>query len=269
MRPANIMVLSCCMVLLIIIISGTAISTPGFYASETANWRVQSLGQDWINLFIIVPFLLATSASAWMGSKISWQLWGGAVLYLAYAFAIYCFDVHFNPLFVLYCLEFGLAVYCSFSFLLAQKKHHRQHTGISVPEKATGIYFILIAVSFYGLWLTEILPATVLGTRPESLAVSGLPTNPVHVLDLAVCLPGLFFTGIGILQRRSWARRLIPTVLIFLLLMDLTIGLLAIFMKHEGVSNDASVALLMGALAVFTGGLLLWNIFSRYKTVLV
>jgi len=40
--------------------------------------------------------------------------------------------------------------------------------------------------------------------------------------------------------------------------MDITIGFLAVLMRQKGLVEDASVALIMGVLAVFSLGILIW-----------
>jgi hypothetical protein len=37
---------------------------------------------------------------------------------------------------------------------------------------------------------------------PENLLTTGLPTNPVHVIDLAIILPGIFMTGIMLIKKQ-------------------------------------------------------------------
>ena len=41
------------------------------------------------------------------------------------------------------------------------------------------------------LWLSELIPASLSGEVPKSVTDAGLWVNPIHVLDLAVLLPGL------------------------------------------------------------------------------
>src|SRR4051812_42515598 len=92
---------------LVVIASCAGLLTPGFYAAESLNWQAQSVGQDMVDLFLVVPCLLITSVRAYKGSRTAAKLWGGVVFYLTYTFVLYCFDVHFNRLFVVYCICLG------------------------------------------------------------------------------------------------------------------------------------------------------------------
>jgi len=57
------------------------------------------------------------------------------------------------------------------------------------PARTVSIYLALLAVLFYFLWLSEIIPALLARTIPQSIRDNGTPTNPVHVLDMAWILP--------------------------------------------------------------------------------
>src|SRR5215203_7016341 len=139
--------------LLLVITSCVGIFTWGFYASETLNWQAQSIGQDWVDLFLVVPCLVLTSFFAARSKRTAFMLWGGVVIYLTYTFVIYCFNVHFNQLFFLYCMELGISFYASGFFLLECRKRNveilNEGRGIF---KLTGIYFIDVASLFYLLW---------------------------------------------------------------------------------------------------------------------
>src|SRR4051812_39204236 len=92
-------------------VSTVGFFTPDFYSIETPNWQAQSVGQDMIDLFLMVPCLILSGVLGSRGNKSAISIWGGSVIYLTYTFALYCFDVHFNELFVLYCICLGLSFY--------------------------------------------------------------------------------------------------------------------------------------------------------------
>jgi len=82
------------------------------------------------------------------------------------------------------------------------------------PLRSTSVVLIAIGSVFYLLWLSEIVPATLSGTIPEALAEAGLPTNPVHVLDLALFLPAAVVAGGLLARRRALGYVLAPVVLV-------------------------------------------------------
>lgn len=174
-------------------------------------------------------------------------------MYLTYTFLIYCFAIHFNKLFVVYCLCLGLSFYAFALFLFAIIK---EKIKISVENKTllrfTGIYFIVIAVLFYLLWLSEIIPSILENKIPKSVTEAGLFTNAVHVIDLSVVLPAIFITGILLLKRNTLGFILTPMLLTFFVLMDITIGMLTVIMKMKGLDTELSVAVIMALLALLS-----------------
>ncbi|HJS56436.1 MAG TPA: hypothetical protein VJ765_17910, partial [Chitinophagaceae bacterium] len=130
----------------------------------------------------------------------------------------------------------------------------------NVPHRFIAIYFIAIAVIFYLLWLTEIIPATLRNETPVSVKETGLFTNPVHVIDLAVVLPGIFITGLLLLRKRLLGYILAPVILSFFILMDITIGTLVIIIKQRGLDGSYILALIMYVLAIISAMLLYWYI---------
>lgn len=232
--------------------------SPGFYAKETQNWAIQSAGQDIINLFLISPALIFCSILATQNNKPFISIWAGINLYLSYTFAIYCFDIHFNALFLIYCFCFGLSVFSFICFLLFLKYEcpcsALRH---KTPLRFIGIYFIIIAVLFYLMWLSNIFPAILSNSAPQNLKETGLFTNPVEVLDLSLILPAVFITGIFLLKGKKTGYKLTPVLLTFITLMSSTISFLNFYLSHKGRTNDISVFLVMAMFAIFSTILLI------------
>jgi hypothetical protein len=249
----NILLFSLPLAALVVICSLAGLLTPGFYEAETANWQAQSIGQDVVDLFLIVPCLIISSISSYRNNKKAKLIWAGVMLYLIYTFVLYCFDLHFNRLFVIYCLCLGLSFYSFIYFLVAtlREKFNPAFDNKSLI-RITGIYFIIIAAIFYFLWLSEVIPAIMKNATPKSLSETGLLTNGVQVLDLAIILPLIFISGIFLLKKTSIGFILAPVILTFFILMDLTIGTLAIMMKIRGIESDLALSIGMGIFALFS-----------------
>jgi len=236
--------------ILMIVSSFFGVFIPGFYELETDEWRKQAFGQDMINLILIAPFLALTSVLGYARGFYGTLLWAGTQLYILYTYLIYCFDVHFNMFFIDYCLILGLSFYALVYFFIRDFKIARQIRSIRTTT-IIGIYFILTAVFFYLLWLSEIIPAIHAASTPRSVAEAGLFINPVHVLDLAFLLPGVFITGVLTLVRINVGLLMAPIFLTFFILMDLTIGSLMLIKRGDGDnSTNSLVAWLMGVLAL-------------------
>ena len=254
-----ILLFSVPLIIFIIIISYAGLFIPDTYAKETANWQAQAFGQDILDLYLITPLLLITSWFAYKRNRTGLLLWAGIIVYLIYTFVLFAFAVHFNNLFIVYCLTLGLSIYAFMYFLFSQfTKPITNWYNEKIPIKSVASFFIILAGLFYILWLSEIIPANLNNTIPKSITDAGLITNPVHVLDLAVLLPGLIFIAISLLKKKLLGILLAPVILTFAVLMDMTIGLMVIVMNMMGMETDPSLAVIMCLLALLTLGLLIW-----------
>jgi hypothetical protein len=255
----TILFLSLPIAILVILVSYAGLFIPDTYAKETANWTAQAVAQDIIDLFLIIPFLLITALLAFKKSRIALLLWSGVLIYLIYTFVLYCFAVHFNQLFIVYCLVLGLSFYAFLYFLLSQiKEPIASWFSDKVPLKTVGIYLMILSGLFYFLWLSEIIPAIFSNTTPATIIETGLLVNPVHALDLSVVLPGMMIFAILLIMKKPLGLLLAPAVLTFGILMDITIGTLMIVMNMRGIETDLSLTVIMGLLALITLILLVW-----------
>src|SRR5699024_9674106 len=77
--------------------------------------------------------------------------------------------------------------------------HH--HPGGAIRWVA-GFVLLLVPVAFGIAWLSEILTDLRAGRGSSSAAEWGVPTNPVHVLDLALFLPLAAIAAVLLLRAR-------------------------------------------------------------------
>lgn len=267
MKSKVIIGLSMPLAALVAIASGVGLLTPDLYSAETKNWQAQSIGQDMVDLFLILPCLVVSALLSLRNNRTATRIWAGVVLYLTYTFVLYCFDVHFNKLFILYCLCLGLAFYAFLYFLVTQ---YREHEGLfyskSTASRTVGMYFIAITLIFYFLWLSEIIPSVMHNTIPKSVVDAGLFTNGVQVLDLAILLPAIFISGVLLLRGAQFGYIMAPVLLTFFILMDITIGILAVIMKLRDVESNLSITMIMGVFALISFVLLIWFL-KTFKSV--
>jgi hypothetical protein len=250
--------------ILLVLVSSTSIFISDFYIKETLNWQVQSIGQDIINLLLVAPLFVVVSVLAYAGNQVAVSLWGGLVFYLTYTFTIYCFDLHFNQLFIFYCFILGLSFYSSLYFLfLKTNKKAPVNPGKIMAGRITGVYFLLISVGFYILWLLEIIPAIINNTVPDNLLETGLFTNGIHVLDLSIFLPAVFFAGIQLYKGKQIGWILAPPLLVFFVVMDITIAFLGWAMTSKGLTEGYTVTIVMLSFAVVNLIILIWH----FKTI--
>jgi len=235
----NILFLSVPLIILTAFVSYAGIFIKSTYSKETISYAAQGIGQDIVNLFIVVPILIIAAFFAYRRSKLGLLIWSGAISYLTYSYTIYCFGLHFNNLFVIYCIILGLSFYSLVYFVISSLQGNvSEWFSKKISTKSTGIFLIIIAVLFYIIWLSEIIPAIMMNEVPKSILESGLLINPVHVLDLAICLPALIITGIALIEKRSIGFLLAPTMLIFCIFMAIAIAAMVLVMKSKGLESN-------------------------------
>src|SRR5436305_830685 len=100
-----------------------------------------------------------------------------------------------------------------------------------------------------------------MGNTPQSVAASSLPTNPVHVLDLAFYLPGMIITAMLLWRRKLMGYILAIPFLVFIILTG--IGILAIFFVMSSKGMPVSVGVEAFFAVIIVVSLVLTVLFLR------
>lgn len=237
---------------LILLISLTGVVHPAIYARETANWAAQAVGQDWVDLVLAVPWLAITAVASRRGSRRGLLLLAGGLGYAVYELVIYAFAVRFNALFLVYCAALGLSIGSLVPILHAFLHEDIRGWFTDAPVRGAGVFLTLVGASFVLLWLSDIVPALAHGTVPASVAEAGVPTNPVHVLDLSLVLPAHIAGGLLLLRKHPLGYVAGPVLLAFGVLMAASIGGMVIVMFLREIVASASVAAAMAVLCVLS-----------------
>jgi len=236
---------------------------PELYSKETADWLAQSTAQDAVDFFLLLPVLMVSGLYFYRGERLAEPIWGGTLLYLLYTFIIYCFAVHFNALFLLYVAILGITAYGFLYFVRWQfRRPFITALASGRPARVIGIYFQIVAVLFYVIWLADIIPAISKGFTPPTLVAAGLITNPVHVLDLAIFLPGVFIVGRLLTRQHPLGLLCTPVLLVFFVLMDITITVIFVAQQSAGAPINVPGVVLMSLMALFSLMGLVWMLKS-------
>ena len=124
----------------------------------------------------------------------------------------------------------------------------------------TGWVLVVLAAFFALLWLSEILPDLIGGNPSRSALEYRVPTNPVHVLDLAIYIPAVLASGVMLLRRHRLGYASAPGALVFLLLTCVPIVLTPWVADARGHATGWAVVLPIGILLVATTGVLGWTL---------
>ena len=243
---------------LLLVAAGAGVFIEGLY-HDAPSFAAQARGQDLVSLVVVLPLLIVAAVLARRGSARARLIWLGAMIYLVYCYALAAFDVKFNPLFLVYVALLGCSLYGLIGGLAtldmaAVKARFTDRT----PAKAVSIYLVVLAFLFYMLWLKETVPATLTGRVPQSVIDEGIPTNGVHVLDMAWILPALVIAAVSLWRKRALGYVLAGATLAYVALLVLAILSMVAFMVMDGHAVAAPQVAIFGMVLAASVGALAW-----------
>lgn len=238
---------------------------PSTYVRDVASMAAQGMGQDVVDLFLVVPILIISLIFLRGGGRLALFIHGGTLFYILYSFIIYAFGVHFNSLFLLYCLVLGLSLY---SFILILIRFNKMDVENwfrpGLPIRFIGIYLIIVSALFYLLWLKDVIPSILNNIVPKSVSDYNLLVNPVHVIDMAIALPGLVIAAVLLMKKKRLGYILAPISLVFVVILAIALVGMVVMLKLKGISDDISIAAIFLILALISI-VLLWLFMKNLK----
>jgi hypothetical protein len=237
------------------------------YGRETPDLHNAAIAQDLVNLFLVAPLMLFLAVRASRGSRRSWLCLIDFLAFTAYNYAIYTFSIQFGPLFLLWVAMLGLSVFAA----------ARSLTGLMSPDSGAPVaspavrlpawFLIALAVFFALLWLSEIVPDLLAGRPSTSAATYDVPTNPVHVLDLALFIPAVCASGLLLLRRHRIGYASAPGSLIFLGLTCLPILVIPFVAQARGDAPGWMILVPISIIATATL-VVLWRLLHAMRPAL-
>lgn len=182
---------------------GLSWPTP-IYGQETPALADSATAQDVVDLVVLVPLLLVLGQLAGRDRLRANLVWLGCLAFAVYNYAIYAFSIHFGPLFLVWTSVLGLATFALLGGWAATDPMTVTARFAGRWLRGPAWFLVGVAVVFIVLWVSEIVPDLWAGSASRSAAALQVPTNPVHVLDLAVFLPATLATGVLLLRRHPW-----------------------------------------------------------------
>lgn len=122
-----------------------------------------------------------------------------------------------------------------------------------------------MAIVFYGLWLKSIIPAIIENTVPDDVINNDLLVSPVHVIDLAIALPGLIIGSVLLWRGRNMGYIIASVALVFMILLTIALAAMVMMLVIREISEDFTVAIVFGVLSI--SSLLITILFLRKITV--
>jgi hypothetical protein len=225
---------------------------------ETTALADAATAQDLVGLVVVAPLLVVLPMAAARGARGAWLCWLGFLAFTAYNYAIYAFSIHFGPLFLLWVAVLGLSVFALIGGLTALLGRAAVAPVGLARVRWVGWFLMAVAALFCLLWLREIVPDLLAGKPSTSAADWRVPTNPVHVLDLAFFLPAVFVSGLSLLRRGRLGGATAAGQLVFLALTCLPILVTPLVAQARGHTPVWSVVGPVGFLCLATV-LVLWR----------
>lgn len=136
---------------------------------------------------------------------------------------------------------------------------------VKLPVKSLRAFLFIAASIFCFLWLREDVTAILLTVPSITLRDAGLFTNPVHVLDLAIVLPGILILAHLLKKDMGLGKFLVPCILLFSTLLD--IHMIVLFVVNTNITGLlfwASGGMILFGLAILS---LSWIVFRRFKII--
>lgn len=222
-------------------------------------FAIQGIAQDFVSLAVVLPILIVAAFLASHNSARAWMIWLGTLVYLVYTYVVAAFDVQFNSFFLVYVALLGCSLYGLIGGLMTvDKAGIKARFTEKTPVKAISIYLMVLAVLFYSLWLSEVVPALIAGEIPQSIRENGTPTNAVHVLDMAWILPAFGITAVNLWRKQALGYILAGALLSYGVFLILAILSMVVFLSQRGYPVIVPQVVIFGVVFAISLGMLIW-----------
>lgn len=246
---------------LTVVATAVGLFVPGFYRDAPALLP-QVYGQDLLTLVVAVPALAASLYLAIRGSLRGYVVWLGVTGYLLYTYASYAFMTAFNELYLVYVALLWLTLFTFVGGMAGLDAPALKRAIGDGPVRSCVAFQLLLAVLITLLWLSEVLPATLAGAPPPSVAEAGLPTSVIYSLDLGIVVPAFVLSAGWLWRRRAWGYAFTAVLLVKIVTLGGAVLAMAFFMVRDGQPVPPAQIVIFGALTLV--GAFLTALFLRF-----
>ncbi|WP_415380047.1 hypothetical protein [Halosimplex sp. TS25] len=253
---------------LTVIATAVGLFVPGFYR-DAPVLLPQVYGQDLLTLAVAVPAFVVSLFYATRGSLRGYVMWLGVTGYLLYTYASYAFMTAFNELYLVYVALLWLTLFTFVGGMVRLDAVALKRAVGDGPVRSYVAFQALLVALVGVLWLSEIVPASVAGTVPESVADAGLPTSVIYSLDLGVVLPAFALSAYLLRQRRPWGYAFTAVLLVKAATLGGAVLSMIWFMAADGQPVVLPQVVIFGLLTLLSVGLMARLLLSieRSRTV--
>ena len=123
-------------------------------------------------------------------------------------------------------------------------------------------FHLLLGVLITLLWLSEILPATLAGTTPPSIAEAGLPTSVIYSFDLGLIVPAFLLTAYWLWKGQPWGYAFTVVLLVKIATLGGAVLTMAGYLIRTGEPVPLPQLIIFGALTLASSLLMIRFLFS-------
>jgi hypothetical protein len=222
----------------------------GLYRHMSSDVAIQGIAQDYVTLFISVPFLLAALIFSVKGSLRSRFLLAGILNYFLVTYLFYLEIAMYNEMFLAYVILIGTSF---FAFVILLMNFDIQKMPVifnsNIPVKFIGGFLIFNSIIIAMLWLSIVLPPLINGSVIPD-AVQHYTTLTVQGLDLAIFLPVSFISGFLLIKKRPFGYLMSAVTLVFLPMLMTALTAKIIAMAMTGVNVIPAVFIIPSILVI-------------------
>ncbi|QCC49685.1 hypothetical protein DV707_17465 (plasmid) [Halobellus limi] len=246
--------------LLAVVATGVGLFVPEFYR-DAELLLPQLYGQDLLTLVVAVPALVGALYYSHQGSLRGYVVWLGVTGYLLYTYASYAFLTAFNELYLVYVALFALTLFTLVGGIARIDPTDLKEALNGHPVRGYVAFQALVAGLLTLMWLAEVGPASLAGTRPPSIAETTLPVPVIQSLDLGVVIPSFALSATLLWKQRAWGYVFTGVLLVKGTTLGLAVLAMIVFMLQNGQTVPLPQIVLFGLLSLT--GLALMTRFIR------
>lgn len=221
----------------------------GLYKHMSADVAIQGVAQDYITLFIGIPFLLFALLWSTKNSLRGMLLLSGTLVYFFVTYLFYLSMGMYNEMFLVYALLLGTTFFAFVLTLFSYEFNNMKDIFTSQKlMRNAGVFLIVNASLVTLLWLGVVVPPLINGAiYPKQL--QHYTTLIVQGFDLGLLLPISFVVGILAIRKNNFGYLFTTIYVIFLLFLMLALTSKIIFMANAG-ENVIPVIFIMPTIAL-------------------
>ena len=234
----------------------------GLYKHMSADVAIQGIAQDYVTLFLALPFLLFALFRFRNGSLKGKFMLAGVLNYFFLTYLFYMNMAMYNAMFLGYITLTGLTFFALVLTILSIETDRLPEIfHKNTPVRFIGGFLIFNAVIIALLWLSVIIPPLIDKTIVP-IAVQHYTTLNVQAFDLSLFLPVSFVGGLLLIRKNKFGYLLAPVYLVFLSLLMTALIAKIIAMALAGVNVVPAIFIIpcITIVAVVCGAILIKNI---------